>query len=179
MMCTFTSILCTDQWHLHHTCPCYRLGLSSMYIKDSPMKKHTSAVFICQYMFSNFFPIILPWDWQIELKIIPTNVGLQFIWRCSHLAKLWVDASLWQELNLKPYTAYSMLYLKKNPYCSTYTVKISKQYWIQIKQLLSSVHTVDITIEQSVVWVKCHNRCEKIWIMPMFEGQLIKYLFDN
>ena len=30
-------------------------------------------------------------------------------------------------------------------------------------------------IEQRVVWVKCHNRCEKIWIMPMFDGQRIKY----
>ena len=39
----------------------------------------TCAVFICQYMFSNFFPVILPWDWQIWIKIIPTNV--QFIWR--------------------------------------------------------------------------------------------------
>ena len=61
MMCTFTSNLCTGQWHLHHTCPCYRLGLSSMYIKDSPMKKHVQFVFVT-IMFSNFFPIILPWD---------------------------------------------------------------------------------------------------------------------
>ena len=31
--------------NVHHTCPCYRLGLSSMYIKDSPMKKHVQ--FLC------------------------------------------------------------------------------------------------------------------------------------
>ena len=23
---------------------------------------------MCQYMFSNFFPIILPWDWKIWIK---------------------------------------------------------------------------------------------------------------
>ena len=65
-------------------------------------------------------------------------------------------------------TVCCSLYLKKNPIPP---VKTSKQYLIQIKQLLSSVETVDITIEQPVVW------SEKIWIVPMFEGQRIKYFF--
>ena len=49
MMCRFTSILCTDQWHVHHTCPCYRLGLASMYMKI--LGEKTCAVFICQYIY--------------------------------------------------------------------------------------------------------------------------------
>ena len=119
-MCTFTSILCTDQWHLHHTCPCYRLGLSSMYIKDSPMKKHVQFLFV-NICFLTFFLLYFHGIDKFELQIIPTNV--QFIWRCSHLAKLWVDASLWQEINSKPYTDYSMLYLKKIPYLHSEDIK--------------------------------------------------------
>ena len=32
--------------HVHHSCPCYRLGLLSMYIKGSPMKKHIHVQFL-------------------------------------------------------------------------------------------------------------------------------------
>ena len=68
-------------------------GLHPCTWKDSPMKI-TCVVFICQYniCFVTFFLLYFNGIEKFELKIIPTN--LQFIWRCSHLAKLWVDASL-------------------------------------------------------------------------------------
>ena len=43
-------IACTDQWHVnkHDTCPCYRLGLSFMYMtRFTQEKTPSSAVFIC------------------------------------------------------------------------------------------------------------------------------------
>ena len=54
-MCTFTSILFTDQWHEHDTCPCYMLGISSMYIKYSPMKKDVQFLFVNILCFLTFF----------------------------------------------------------------------------------------------------------------------------
>ena len=38
--------------HVYHTCPCYRPGLLSMYIKGSPMKKHIQPVHV-QFLFVN------------------------------------------------------------------------------------------------------------------------------
>ena len=85
-MCTFTSILCTDQWHVHHTCPCDRLGLASMYME----KTRADFINLGIYVFLTFVLLYFHGIEKCELKLIPTN--LQFIWRCSHLARLWVDA---------------------------------------------------------------------------------------
>ena len=79
-------------WQVHHTCPCYRLGLASMYMKRFTHEKNVQFLFVNYICFVTFFLLYFHGIEKIELKIIPTN--LQFIWRCSHLAKLWVDASL-------------------------------------------------------------------------------------
>ena len=66
-----------------------------MYMKRFTHEKKMCSFYLSIYMFCNFFPITAVYFHGIEtfeLKIIPTT--LQFIWRCSRVAKLWVDASL-------------------------------------------------------------------------------------
>ena len=55
------TIKSTDQWHLHHYLPMLQAG-AFVHVHQRFTHEKTCAIFICQYMFSNFFPIILPWD---------------------------------------------------------------------------------------------------------------------
>ena len=76
-MCTFTSILCTDQWHVHHTCPCYRLGLASMYMKRFTHEKNMCHFYLSIYRplcFLTFFLLYFHGIEKFELTIIPTNL---------------------------------------------------------------------------------------------------------
>ena len=93
------TIECTDQWHLHHYLPMLQAGafvhVHQRFTHDHIwMKKHVQFLFV-NICFLTFFLLYFHGIDKFELKIIPTNV--QFISRCIHLAKLWVDASLFNK----------------------------------------------------------------------------------
>ena len=129
------SILCIDQWHVHHTCPWYRLGLASMYMKRFSHEKNMCSFYLSIYMFCNFFPIILPWDWNIWIKN-NTNYSTIYLevqspckivgWCFPHHTITWQS---W-EVNVRTITACRGI----------------NELYVWLYEENSSVQTVDITI---------------------------------